>query len=113
MRVWRKPIGLNGRRTMATGLGTYGPPGLPTLSERDWLVFLWQYHCCSVQRARDYLWQFGAKPSTVREYAAHAAKLPDEWRERIAGRIGKMILENDRLLDPPGWRADTANQHKA
>lgn len=93
---------------MATGLGTYGPPGLPTLSERDWLVFLWQYHCCSVQRARDYLWQFGAKPSMVREYAAHAAKLPAEWRERIAGRIAARIINNDRSLDPPRWREDTA-----
>lgn len=98
---------------MATGILNYGPPGLPELSERDWTVFLWHFHCCSTQRGRDFIWQFGAKPGAVKEYAAYAKKLPAEMRQRIAARLGQMIVENDRILDPPGWRADTANMHKA
>ena len=85
-----------------------GPPTSKRLHERDWLHFLWLFHCCSVQRAKDFLWQFGVKPSEAKDFAAYACKLPADWRERLSAEIAKRIIENDRSLDPPRWREDTA-----
>jgi hypothetical protein len=99
-----KPVRI--RKTMTPNLK--GPPGCTRICERDWLHFLWLFHCCSVQRAKDFLWQHQVKPSEVKLYAEHARLLPEDWQDRLANEIAARIINNDRSLDPPRWREDTA-----
>lgn len=89
----------------------YGPKSESGLGivERDWLHFLWLFHCVSMQAARDFLYQAKYRPSEVKSFAAFAKELPDDMRKRLADEIAKRIIENDRSLDPPGFRADTGS----
>ena len=89
----------------------HGPPdtGGRGITERDWLHFLWLFHCVSMGASRDFIFQAGHRPSSVKAFAAYAKDLPEDMRKRLADEIAKRIIENDRSLDPPGHRADTAS----
>lgn len=88
----------------------YGPPnvGGPGIVERDWLHFLWLFHCVSLGASRDFIYQSGHRPSSVKLFAAHAKELPEDMRKRLSDEIARRIIENDRSLDPPGHRFDAA-----
>ena len=90
----------------------YGPPDTGGLGivERDWLHFLWLFHCVSIAASRDFLYQAGYRPSEVKKFAAYAKELPDDMRQRLAAEIAQRIINNDRSLDPPGFRAETGSR---
>ena len=90
----------------------YGPPDSEGLGivERDWLHFLWLFHCVSIAASRDFLYQAGYRPSEVKKFAAYAKELPEDMKNRLADEIAGRIMNNDRTLDPPGHRADTGGR---
>jgi hypothetical protein len=90
----------------------HGPPDTGGLGivERDWLHFLWLFHCVSIAASRDFLYQAGYRPSAVKQFAAYAKELPEDMRKRLAAEIARRIMENDRSLDPPGHRSDTGGR---
>lgn len=89
----------------------YGPPDADGLGivERDWLHFLWLFHCVSMSAAREFIFQAGYRPSSIKSFAAYAKELPEDMRKRLADEIARRIINNDRSLDPPGFRADTGS----